>query len=249
MISVAQTLKTEQMIPNITAGRRLIALVPAGGVGARALSDEDQAPKQYRLIKSQPMIVWTVQRLLADSRIERVVVGVQHDDTQACALFEKDHRVLVTPSAGATRAQTVLQTLAHELFRAQDWVLVHDAARPGLPIAALSRLIDTCLSANRGGLLALTATDTVKLAHEGGISPRVQQTLARERVWLAQTPQMFQVALLRQALAGAIAAGHPVTDEASAMEWAGDEPLLVNGALSNQKITWPEDFEGVQRWL
>jgi 2-C-methyl-D-erythritol 4-phosphate cytidylyltransferase len=249
MISVAQTLKTEQVIPDINTGRRLIALVPAGGVGVRALSDGDQAPKQYRLIKSQPMIVWTVQRLLADPRIERVVVGVQHDDTQARVLFEMDPRVIVSPSAGATRAQTVLQTLANDFFRADDWVLVHDAARPGLPIAALSRLIDTCLSANRGGLLALSATDTVKLAHAGEMSPRVQQTLAREQVWLAQTPQMFQVGLLRQALAGAIAAGHTVTDEASAMEWAGDEPLLIKGALSNHKVTWPEDFEGVQRWL
>lgn len=249
MTSAAQTLKTEQVIPQITAGRRLIALVPAGGVGARALSEEDQSPKQYRLIKSQPMIVWTVQRLLADSRVERVVVGVQHGDTQASALFEKEPRVIVSPSAGATRAQTVLQTLAHDLFRSEDWVLVHDAARPGLPLVALSRLIDACLSANRGGLLALAATDTVKLASEGEMGQRVQQTLARERVWLAQTPQMFQVGLLRQALAGAITAGHPVTDEASAMEWAGDEPLLVEGTLSNHKVTWPEDFEGVQRWL
>ncbi len=249
MITVAQTLKTEQVIPKISAGRRLIALVPAGGVGVRALSDGDQAPKQYRLIKSKPMIVWTVQRLLADPRIERVVVGVQQDDSQACALFEKEPRVIVSPSAGATRAQTVLQTLAHDFFKADDWVLIHDAARPGLPLVALSRLIDACLSANRGGLLALAATDTVKLAQEGEMSPRVYQTLARERVWLAQTPQMFQAGLLYQALAGAIAAGHPVTDEASAMEWAGDEPLLVEGALSNYKVTWPEDFEGVQRWL
>lgn len=249
MTSAAQTLKTEQVIPKTTAGRRLMALVPAGGVGARALSDGAQAPKQYRLIRSQPMIVWTVQRLLADPRIEQVVVGVQHDDTQAGALFKNEPRVIVSPSAGASRAQTVLQTLAHELFGAEDWVLVHDAARPGLPLSALSRLIDACLGANRGGLLALAATDTVKLAHADQTSPRVQQTLAREQVWLAQTPQMFQVGPLRQALAGAMAAGHPVTDEASAMEWAGDEPLLVQGAASNQKVTWPDDFEGVQRWL
>uniref|UniRef100_UPI0040470671 2-C-methyl-D-erythritol 4-phosphate cytidylyltransferase n=1 Tax=Orrella sp. TaxID=1921583 RepID=UPI0040470671 len=249
MTSAAQTLKTEPVNPNTTAGRRLIALVPAGGVGARALSDGDQAPKQYRLIKSKPMIVWTVQRLLADPRIERVVVGVQPNDTQASALFDQQPRVIVSPSAGVTRAQTVLQTLTQDFFEADDWVLVHDAARPGLPLDALSRLIDACLNANRGGLLALQATDTVKLAHEHEIDPRVQQTLARERIWLAQTPQMFQVSLLRQALAGAIAAGHPVTDEASAMEWAGDDPLLVQGAWSNHKITWPEDFEGVQRWL
>jgi 2-C-methyl-D-erythritol 4-phosphate cytidylyltransferase len=99
MTSAAQTLKTEPVNPNTTAGRRLIALVPAGGVGARALSDGDQAPKQYRLIKSKPMIVWTVQRLLADPRIERVVVGVQPNDTQASALFDQQPRVIVSPSA------------------------------------------------------------------------------------------------------------------------------------------------------
>lgn len=249
MTSAAQTLKTEQVIPKISAMPRLIALIPAGGVGARALSDGDQTPKQYRLIKSQPMIVWTVQHLLADPRIEQVVVGVQHDDKQACAFLENESRVIVLPSAGASRALTVTQTLANDIFKADDWVLVHDAARPGLPLVALSRLIDACLSANRGGLLALAATDTVKLAHAKEISPRVQQTLVRERVWLAQTPQMFRVGPLRLALAGAMEAGHPVTDEASAMEWAGDEPLLIEGAASNHKVTWPEDFEGVQRWL
>ena len=249
MISAAHNLETQQLITKTTPKRRLLALVPAGGVGARALSNASEAPKQYRLIKAHPMIVWTVRHLLADPRVEQVMVGVQANDTQAQALFENDPQVTVLPSAGSTRAQTVLQTLERDCFRADDWVLVHDAARPGLPKAALARLIDSCLTHDHGGLLALPATDTIKLAHDDGLGQRVQQTLARERIWLAQTPQMFPVGLLRQALIGALEAGHPVTDEASAMEWAGYQPLLIEGALSNHKVTWPEDFDGVQRWL
>jgi len=249
MKSALQTPETEQMFADTASKQRLIALVPAGGIGARALSDSSEEPKQYRLLKGQPMIVWTVQHLLADARVEQVVVGVQRDDTRAQALFEADSRVRVLLTAGQTRAQTVLQTLEQAVFLPNDWVLVHDAARPGLPKAALTRLIDTCLAANLGGLLALAATDTVKLAHHDGSGQRVQTTLPREQVWLAQTPQMFPVGLLRHALKGALAAGHPITDEASAMEWAGHQPLLVAGALSNHKVTWPEDFEGIERWL
>lgn len=249
MTSAAHSPETVKVPVKSTPKRRLIALVPAGGVGARALSDLSELPKQYRLLKDQAMIVWTVQHLLADARIEQVVVGVQRDDTHAQALFATHSRVTVSPTAGRTRAQTVLQTLEQACFTPEDWVLVHDAARPGLPKAALARLIDACLTNNNGGLLAMAATDTVKLARRVGVDQRVQQTLPREQVWLAQTPQMFLVGLLHQALKGALAAGHPVTDEASAMEWAGHQPLLVTGAVSNHKVTWPEDFEGVQRWL
>lgn len=249
MITAAHTPETEQLLTKTTPKPRLIALVPAGGVGARALGNASEEPKQYRFVKALPMIVWTVRHLLADPRVMQVIVGVQRADVRAQGLFENDSRVIVSPSAGQTRAQTVLQTLEQDFFAPDDWVLVHDAARPGLPRAALARLIDACLNDGHGGLLALATTDTVKLAHETSLVQRVQQTLARERVWLAQTPQMFPVGLLRQALAGALKAGHPVTDEASAMEWAGYQPLLIEGAVSNHKVTWPEDFEGIQRWL
>jgi len=228
---------------------RLVALVPAGGIGQRALDATDQSAKQYRLINDKPMLVWTVERLLVDPRVQAVVVGVQPEDNEALTLFEKYQAVSVTPSAGPTRAQTVLQTLEQPIFGADDWVLVHDAARPGLPVQALGRLIDACLAADQGGLLALAATDTVKLADDGQPLQRVVSTLPREQVWLAQTPQMFPVSLLRQVLREALAAGQPVTDEASAMEWAGYQPLLIPGSLSNSKVTWPEDFQWIQQWL
>ncbi|MFQ6712130.1 2-C-methyl-D-erythritol 4-phosphate cytidylyltransferase, partial [Bordetella pertussis] len=124
------------------------------------------------------------------------------------------------------------------------WILVHDAARPGLPAAALARLIDACLDDAVGGLLALPVADTVKAGRQ-----RVSRTVDRDGLWLAQTPQMFRAGLLRDALARARAAGLAVTDEASAVEAAGHAPRLVAGALRNFKVTWPDDFELMEKWL
>ncbi|HEY7803319.1 MAG TPA: 2-C-methyl-D-erythritol 4-phosphate cytidylyltransferase, partial [Orrella sp.] len=153
-------------------------LIPAGGVGARALSAQSvnastlsraptkPLPKQYRLVNGVPMLVHAVNALLADSRVHDVVVGVQANDPFAHEYLVSLALVQVLPSAGATRAQTVLQTLQQSGFPDQDWVLVHDAARPGLPNDCLTALIDVCLQSNQGGLLAMPAADTVKLARE-----------------------------------------------------------------------------------
>lgn len=223
-------------------------LVPAGGIGLRAQVAGVLEPKQYRLIQGKPMLVWAVQALLADERVGQVVVGVQAEDSFAKQYLANLPATKVLASAGATRALTVLQTLAQSGFEEHDWVVVHDAARPGLPKANLSALIDTCLREQRGGLLALPAADTVKMAR-GDHPQSVERTLARETIWLAQTPQMFRVGELHQALSQALQAGVALTDEASAMEWAGQAPLLVEGSLRNHKITWAEDLDWVQRFL
>lgn len=226
---------------------RFVALVPAGGVGLRAASSDARLPKQYQMIGARPMIAWAVAALLADARIEHVWVGVQPEDAWAARALAGIDRLTVSQTAGQTRAETVLQTLrAAELGR-NDWVLVHDAARPGLPADALSRLIDACIRHDRGGLLALPAADTVKLARGQPVS--VGQTLARDSIWLAQTPQMFRAGELTDALSAALAARFEVTDEASAMERVGQQPLLVPGAPQNLKVTWPEDFRMVRAWL
>jgi len=228
-------------------------LIPAGGIGARAqdLSDAGSTPlpKQYRSIQGKAMLTHAVHALLADERIVDVVVGVQSDDSLAATHLAGVDQVRVLPSAGSTRAHTVLQTLQDSSFEAQDWVLVHDAARPKLPAARLRALIDCCVHHNQGGLLAMPAADTVKLAASVDAADssvaKVKTTLARQSIWLAQTPQMFRVGELTAALSGALQAGVEVTDEASAMEWAGHRPLLVPGSPSNLKVTWPEDFEWV----
>lgn len=236
--------------------KKLIAIVPAAGVGQRAQSGPSGAenaalPKQYRLIRGEPMLRLAVRALLADSRIDQVRVAVSQDDVWAAQALEGLPRTVWSPCGGPSRAQTVAAALQEAGLGADDWVLVHDAARPGLPASALARLIDACLAVGRGGLLALRVADTVKRGGRqelaGGYA--VQATVPRDSLWLAQTPQMFPADLLLRALLAAQAAHASVTDEASALELAGHQPLLVEGAARNFKVTWPDDFELMEKWL
>nr|WP_240039569.1 2-C-methyl-D-erythritol 4-phosphate cytidylyltransferase [Achromobacter aloeverae] len=209
-------------------------------------------PKQYRLLRGQPMLRHAVLALLADPRIREVRVAVAPDDPWAAQALAGLPRTVVSHCGGDTRAATVAHALADSGAAADDWVLVHDAARPGLPADALGRLIDACLGDAVGGLLALPVADTVKGGRLDTASParvRVTRTLDRDGLWLAQTPQMFRAGMLADALRAAARAGVPVTDEASALEAAGHAPLLVPGALRNFKVTWPDDFDLMEKWL
>ena len=233
---------------NAKPSLRIVALVPAAGVGVRAQLPNAALPKQYRLMAGVPMLRRSVQALLVDPRIEQVRVVVASEDRLAEPCLSGLARTVCRPYGGVTRAQTVLQGLQDAHLDAQDWVLVHDAARPGLPAGALARLIDTCLPHAVGGLLAMPVADTVKRA-QGNLPLMIEQTVTREGLWLAQTPQMFRAGLLEQALLAGIERGLPITDEASALEAAGHAPLLVQGSARNAKVTWPDDFEWVQSWL
>ncbi|SAI35271.1 2-C-methyl-D-erythritol 4-phosphate cytidylyltransferase [Bordetella ansorpii] len=228
----------------------LIAIVPAAGVGARASQPGAQAlPKQYRLLDGQPMLRRAVQALLADERIAQVRVAVSAGDGWVEEALRGLPRTIWRPCGGATRADTVANALADSGAGEHDWVLVHDAARPGLTPAALARLIDACLADPVGGLLALPVADTVKAGSAAPDAPRVVRTVDRQGLWLAQTPQMFRTGLLGQCLAAAARGGLAVTDEASAIEAAGHAPCLVIGEARNFKVTWPDDFELMERWL
>lgn len=144
----------------------------------------------------------------------------------------------VAACGGATRAASVangLEELVRRGASANDWVLVHDAARCLVTPAWIDRLVDACLADEVGGLLAQPLADTLKREEDG----RVSATVPRTNKWLAQTPQMFRIGMLRQALDQAEDA---VTDEASAIEALGLQPLLVPGSAHNFKVTWPEDF-------
>ncbi|MGV2908028.1 2-C-methyl-D-erythritol 4-phosphate cytidylyltransferase [Achromobacter sp. AGC25] len=223
----------------------IIAIVPAAGVGARANPSGAQVvPKQYRPLAGQPMLRHAVRALLADERVSQVRVAVTPGDGWVDAALAGLPRTVWRACGGTTRADTVAGALADSGVADDAWVLVHDAARPGLPAAALRRLIDACLADPVGGLLALPVADTVKGGHE-----RVERTLDRNGLWLAQTPQMFRAGVLRDALTAASVNGVTVTDEASALEAAGYAPLLVPGALRNFKVTWPDDFELMEKWL
>ena len=235
----------------------LIALIPAGGVGARALDEQHSAPKQYRVIAAKSLLQHAVDALLSDARVELVHIGVAADDPYIeSESMQLPKAAIVHRSGGESRASTVLQTLdAIEQTQGltnDDWVLVHDAARPGLSTQALSDLIDACLTHQQGGILALPVPDTVKRAvasttHD--LQSRIEQTVPREGLWLAQTPQLFKAKELQQALQKALTDGAEITDEASAMEYLGYQPLLVRGHAENFKITWPQDFALMEQYL
>jgi 2-C-methyl-D-erythritol 4-phosphate cytidylyltransferase len=225
--------------------KRIIAIVPAAGTGKRALTAASgDLPKQYRLLQGEPMLRWSVKALLADPRVEQVRVAVAAHDTRAEHALSGLPRTVWRPCGGPSRAATVVAALQDANLDPDDWVLVHDAARPGLRAESLRLLINACLLQNVGGLLAQVVSDTVK---RGALT--VQATLQRDRLWLAQTPQMFPVGLLINALLAAGSSGSDITDESSAMEQAGYEPLLVPGSTRNFKVTWPEDFELMEKWL
>ncbi len=196
-------------------------------------------PKQYQPVAGVPMVRHTLAAFLAVARIARVLVVVAPggDTLQA-----PDAAYSIAACGGATRAQSVFNGLAalrDQGAGADDWVLVHDAARCLVTPALIDALIDACLPDAVGGLLALPLADTLKSA----TGTRAVATLERADKWLAQTPQMFRVGALHAALVAHAAQGFAgITDEASAVEAAGQRPLLVRGSAQNFKVTYPEDF-------
>jgi 2-C-methyl-D-erythritol 4-phosphate cytidylyltransferase / 2-C-methyl-D-erythritol 2,4-cyclodiphosphate synthase len=214
---------------------RCFALVPCAGVGTRAGAD---GPKQYALLAGRSVVAHTLGALAKVKRIERTLVVLARDDAQFEAAAP-DFDGWVARVGGATRAASVaagLRSLQQHGVRDDDWVLVHDAARCLVPAAVIERLIDACIADPIGGLLALPLSDTLKSADA---QQRVAQTVDRSGKWAAQTPQMFRLGLLREALARA---GDAVTDESSAVEALGHAPRLVPGDARNFKLTLPEDF-------
>ena len=153
------------MINTETSVARLVALVPAAGIGVRAAAPgTEPLAKQYRLIAGRPLLWHAVNALLRDPRIDEVRVAVVAGDTEAARVLDGLPRTVIRPCGGVTRADTVLQALRDAHLEAHDWALVHDAARPGLPADALARLIDACWNHPVGGLLALPVADTIKRA-------------------------------------------------------------------------------------
>jgi 2-C-methyl-D-erythritol 4-phosphate cytidylyltransferase len=217
---------------------RLTALIPAAGGGTRL---GGQLPKQYLSIAGRPLLHHAAASLLADPRIEQVYVvlapGDPHFRRQDWSAFGE--RLVPLYCGGEARAASVYNGLLaiNDAVAADDWVLVHDAARPCLPPDALGRLIAESAEDPAGGLLAIPVADTLK---RSDASQRVQATQARENLWCAQTPQMFRYRLLLEALRTAPL--HEVTDEASAVERLGLHPRLVRGDARNLKVTYPEDF-------
>jgi 2-C-methyl-D-erythritol 4-phosphate cytidylyltransferase len=217
---------------------KYFALVPAAGQGLRM---GQEIPKQYLPLAGRPMVYQSVKRLSAEPRIDRVYVVLAPADTvwQQHDWSELSAKLRVLFCGGETRAETVLnglEMLSHEV-RENDWILVHDAARPCLSASELARVIDEISGDRVGGLLAIPLNDTLKRA---GADGRIESTESRERIWQAQTPQMFRYGLLCKALRSAPRGA--VTDEARAVEQLGLRPLIVPGNLSNLKVTYADDL-------
>lgn len=196
-----------------------------------------ELPKQYLPLFGKPLIHHTLAVFEAHPGIERIFIVLSPDDR----FWSDDGRAKVTVlrCGGATRAETVLNGLEAmaDIVDANDWVLVHDAARPCLSRELLDRLLDELAQDEVGGLLAVPVADTLKRA---GKNQRVDHTEPREGLWRAQTPQMFPHGLLRRALQ-TMGTGVP-TDEAQAVEFLGMSPKLISGDGHNLKVTYPEDL-------
>jgi len=214
------------------------AVVPAAGAGQRA---GGQRPKQYLEIAGRSILDHSLRRLVGDPRIQGVVVVLAGDehDWDSGGLATGKHVEWV--AGGEERADSVLAGLGAlaRIAGPDDWVLVHDAARPCLLAADLDRFLSTLMNDTVGGVLAVPVADTLK---RGGDDGRILETVQRTGVWQAQTPQMFRLGLLERVLENALRAGVEVTDEASAMEWAGYRPRIVSGSRTNMKVTHPEDL-------
>lgn len=222
---------------------RVWAVVPAAGKGLRAGGN---LPKQYLPLNGGTVIQCTLDRLSA-LPLEAIIVPVASDDERAAALAYRDPGLIRFVTGGAERADSVLAGLDFIADRAaaDDWVLVHDVARPCVRIEDIENLLRLVEAHPAGGLLANRVRDTMKR----GNGDEVAETVPRDHLWHALTPQVFRYALLRDALRAAQAAGVSVTDEAQAVERQGEHPLLVEGARDNLKITWPEDLQMAEAFL
>jgi 2-C-methyl-D-erythritol 4-phosphate cytidylyltransferase len=211
------------------------ALVPAAGSGSRMGGG---LPKQYLPLAGSPMIYHALARLCGCAEIGTVFVVLAPDDA-FFALYdwsEFGDKLQPLYCGGATRAESVLNGLMAAELEPDDWVLVHDAARPCLSEVQLAKMITELREDEVGGILAVPVADTLKRADGAG---RITVTEPRDRLWQAQTPQMFRTGLLLQALQAA----PEVTDEASAVEALGLHPRLVEGETSNFKVTYSQDMQ------
>lgn len=223
---------------------RCFAVVPAAGSGKRMGA---AVPKQYLELLGRPVLQHTLERLLAVAAVERVVVALAADDPRWPDLPAASDPRVMTTIGGAERADSVLaglRALAAEA-RPDDWVMVHDAARPCLRPDDVEKLLAELEGDPVGGILALPSVDTLKEVEGRDIVA----TVDRSRIWRALTPQLFRYRLLTEALERALTAGATITDEASAVEWVGRRPKIVEGHPGNIKITRPEDLPLAEFYL
>ena len=218
---------------------RLFALIPAAGGGSRFGA---ATPKQYALLAGLPVLAHTLARLRQSLALTNLFVALASEDREFDRMGPRSPEVTPLRCGGATRAATVANALsAMAAWCADDdWVLVHDAARPCVPRDALARLVEHLRDDPVGGVLAIPVADTLKRSDREADVPRVFATEPRAHLWLAQTPQMFRLGVLRRAFTAPTAL--QCTDEAQAVEALGLKPRLIMGSPENLKITYPADL-------
>ncbi len=227
----------------MTESTKFWGIVPAAGVGKRMQADR---PKQYLELAGKTVIEQTLSRLLQAGVFEAIAVAISSDDPYWPQLPIAQHEKILTAAGGKERADSVLSALKAISGKASDddWVLVHDAARPCIAASDIHHLIACLIHDDVGGILALSSHDTLKNVQDG----RIAGTLNRNHIWRALTPQMFRYGTLKTALEEA--EGNPdITDEASALELKGRQPKIVEGRPDNIKITRPEDLPLAQFYL
>ncbi|WP_029151796.1 2-C-methyl-D-erythritol 4-phosphate cytidylyltransferase [Methylovulum miyakonense] len=220
----------------MTRPQKFWAVVPAAGVGKRMNAGR---PKQYLELGGKTVLEHTLSRLLQSEAFAGIAVAVSEDDGYWPDLPVASHPQIIRAKGGIERADSVLSALTalRHLAADDDWVLVHDAARPCITASDIHLLIGTLRDDDVGGILALASHDTLKNVDKGSILG----TLDRSHIWRALTPQMFRYQALKNALE--MHQGNPaITDEASALELQGQQPKIVEGRPDNIKITRPEDL-------
>jgi 2-C-methyl-D-erythritol 4-phosphate cytidylyltransferase len=220
------------------------AVVPAAGVGKRMNADR---PKQYLELAGKTVIEHTLLRLLSAEVFTAVAVAISEEDPYWPDLDVSAHKKIITAAGGKERADSVLSALKaiRTVASDDDWVLVHDAARPCITTIDIHHLIDSLKTDEIGGILALSSHDTLKSVQGDNI---IVGTLDRSHIWRALTPQMFRYGLLKNALEAA-EGNTAITDESSALELQGMQPKIVEGRPDNIKITRPEDLALAQFYM
>lgn len=215
--------------------REIIAILPSAGVGSRMGAGK---AKQYCMLKGKTILEHSLNLFLTRSEIKKIIVAVSKDDPYLADLPFFHHPKIQWVEGGETRAKSVLNAL-NVVQNPKAWVLVHDVARPCISWQVIQPLL--AIEDEQGGILAIPVVDTLKKAN-APIFDHIFHTVDRRNLWQAQTPQFFPLYRLKKALQQALEAGVEITDEASAMEWAGFQPRLVLGSRYNIKLTYPEDL-------
>lgn len=221
------------------------ALIPAAGRGTRY---GGEMLKQYLPICGRAVLAHSIRAFQFHPLITGITVILAEDDQMFDSAVGQLSSVVETVTGGNTRAQSVRNGLRFvaDKYPETEWVLVHDAARPCLSPGSLDRLLEQGLESPDGAILAMPVGDTLKRAGE---SQEITETVDRRGLWAAQTPQLFRLDALSEAIDAAQREGRELTDEASAMEYAGFKPKLVMGSAANIKITYPNDLAIAEAWL